>query len=354
MTDSTTLMMDTTLPFDVAALERYLVAHIDGFCGPLTLKRFKGGQSNPTYLLSTPAGQYVMRSKPASVAQLLPSAHAVEREYRVQSALAGSAVPVARVYCLCEDESVIGRAFYIMDHVEGRIFWDQALPGMQPSERRAIYDELNRVIAALHTVDIDGLGLADYGKPGNYFERQINRWTRQYRATEIEPIEAMDQLITWLPEHIPPEATPQVSLVHGDFRIDNVIFHPTEPRILAVIDWELSTIGHPLADFAYHLMSWHATPGLARGLKDLDLVALGIPVEADYIRAYEQRVGHAVSAPWNYYLAYNLFRLAAIVQGIAKRAADGTASNAQAAIVGLNAKPLAELGWTFAQRIERR
>ena len=350
MNDSTAV----ALTFDVTALERYLDAHIEGFRGPLTLQRFKGGQSNPTYLLSTPGCQYVMRSKPAAVAQLLPSAHAVEREYRVQSALAGSAVPVARMYCLCEDESVIGRAFYIMDFVEGRIFWDQSLPGLQSSERGPIYDELNRTIAALHSVDVEALGLTDYGKPGNYFERQISRWTRQYRASQIESIETMDQLIAWLPEHIPVEAMPQVSLVHGDYRIDNVIFHPTEPRILAVIDWELSTLGHPLADFAYHLMSWHATPGLARGLKNLDLAALGIPAEADYVRAYERRVGHAVSAPWDYYLAYNLFRLAAIVQGIAKRAADGTAANAQAAIVGLNVRPLAELGWDFAKRVSNR
>lgn len=343
--------VDGELPFDVEALERYLVAHIDGFRGPLTLKRFKGGQSNPTYLLSVPGGQYVMRSKPAPVAQLLPSAHAVEREFRVQSALAGSAVPVARMYCLCEDESVIGRAFYIMDFVDGRIFWDQSLAGMSPSERGAIYDELNRVIAALHSVDADALGLADYGKAGNYFERQIKRWTHQYRATEMEPIEAMDRLMAWLPAHIPHEARPQRALVHGDYRIDNVIFHPREPRILAVIDWELSTLGHPLADFAYHLMSWHLTPQLARGLAGLDLPALGIPAEADYIAAYAKRVGHSVVAPWNYYLAYNLFRVAAIMQGIAKRAADGIASNAQAASVGRNARPLAEMGWVIAQKV---
>lgn len=342
---------DTTLPFDPLALESYLAAHIEGFQGPLALKRFKGGQSNPTYLLTTPSRNYVMRSKPGPVAQLLPSAHAVEREFRVQSALAGSAVPVARMYCLCEDESVIGRAFYVMDFVEGRIFWDQSLPGMQPAERRAIYQELNRVIAALHSVDVSALGLADYGRAGNYFERQINRWTRQYRASEIDPIEAMDRLIEWLPEHIPPEAQPQVALVHGDYRIDNVIFHPTEPRILAVIDWELSTLGHPLADFAYHLMSWHTTPELARGLKGLDLPSLGIPAEADYIASYAQRVGYPVAAPWNYYLAYNLFRIAAIVQGIAKRAADGTASNAQAATIGLNTRPLADMGWAIAQKV---
>jgi len=342
---------EAALPFDVAVLENYLSRHIDGFEGPLTLKRFKGGQSNPTYLLTTPSRQYVMRCKPGPVAQLLPSAHAVEREYRVQSALAGSQVPVSRMYCLCEDESVIGRAFYVMEFVDGRIFWDQSLPGMTKDERAAIYAELNRVIAELHKVDVEAVGLADYGKPGNYFERQIARWSKQYRASEIDPIDAMDHLIEWLPQHIPYEAEPQVSLVHGDYRIDNVIFHPTEPRILAVIDWELSTLGHPLADFAYHLMSWHTTPAMARGLKDLDIALLGIPGEDEYIAAYAERVGHAVWAPWNYYLAYNLFRIAAIVQGIAKRAADGTASNAQAEIIGRNTRPLAEMGWSIAQKV---
>lgn len=339
-----------TLPFDLAVLERYLVAHVAAFVGPVTASRFKGGQSNPTYLLSTPDRQYVMRTKPAPAAQLLPSAHALEREYRVQSALAGSAVPVTRMFCLCEDESIIGRVFYVMDFVEGRIFWDQSLPGMAPAERRAIYAELNRVIAALHGIDYAALGLESYGKAGNYFTRQIDRWTRQYRASEIGAIEAMDRLIEWLPQNIPYEADPQVSLVHGDYRIDNVIFHPTEPRVLAVIDWELSTIGHPLADFAYHLMSWHATPGMARGLSGLDLPALGIPLEADYIADYERRVGHPVIGDWNFYLAYNLFRIAAIVQGIAKRVQDGTASSAQAAEHARQAQPLAEMGWAVAQK----
>ena len=274
-------------PFDIAALEAYLRAHVVGFAGPIQATRFKGGQSNPTYLLSTPQRQYVMRSKPAPVAQLLPSAHAVEREFRLQAALVGSAVPVAGMHCLCEDESVIGRAFYVMDFVEGRIFWEQSLPGIEPAERAALYDELNRVIAALHGVDFAALGLSDYGKAGNYFSRQVDRWTRQYHASETGSIEAMDRLIEWLPLHIPQEENPQVSLVHGDYRLDNVIFHPTEPRILAVIDWELSTLGHPLADFAYHLMSWHIVPGVAmRGLAGLDLEALGIPRESEYIAAY--------------------------------------------------------------------
>lgn len=338
-------------PFDLLALGNYLQQHIPGFSGPVTATRFKGGQSNPTYLLTTPARQYVMRAKPGPVAQLLPSAHAVEREFRLQSALAGSAVPVAGMHCLCEDESVIGRAFYVMDFVEGRIFWEQSLPGMEPGERSAIYAELNRVIAALHGVDFAALGLADYGKAGNYFSRQIDRWTRQYRASETVGIEAMDQLIAWLPQHIPQEEDPQVSLVHGDYRIDNVIFHPTEPRILAVIDWELSTLGHPLADFAYHMMSWHIAPGGAmRGLGGLDLAPLGIPDEPAYIAAYEQRMGRRVAGDWNFYLAYNLFRIAAILQGIAKRVEEGTASSPQAAEYGRQARPLAELGWRFAQQ----
>ena len=340
-------------PFDVAALETYLRAAIPGFAGPVTVTRFKGGQSNPTYLLATPARQYVMRCKPAPVAQLLPSAHAVEREYRLQRALAGSAVPVARMHCLCEDEAVIGRAFYVMDFVEGRIFWDQSLPGMEPGERTAVYDELNRVIAALHAVDFDALGLADYGKAGNYFSRQVDRWTRQYRASETGRVEAMETLIDWLPRHIPQEQVPQVSLVHGDYRIDNVIFHPTEPRILAVIDWELSTLGHPLADFAYHLMSWHIVPGGAlRGLAGLDLEALGIPMQSDYTAAYEQRIGRSAAGDWNYYLAYNLFRIAAILQGIAKRVQEGTASSPQAAEYGRQVQPLAELGCRFAGQVQ--
>jgi aminoglycoside phosphotransferase (APT) family kinase protein len=278
----------------------------------------------------------------------------VEREFRLQAAMAGSAVPVAGMHCLCEDESVIGRAFYVMDFVEGRIFWEQSLPGIEPAERAALYDELNRVIAALHEVDFAGLGLADYGKAGNYFSRQVDRWTRQYRASETAGIEAMDQLIEWLPLHIPQEENPQVSLVHGDYRLDNVIFHLTEPRILAVIDWELSTLGHPLADFAYHLMSWHIVPGGAmRGLAGLDLQTLGIPSESEYVSAYERRIGRSAAGDWNYYLAYNLFRIAAILQGIAKRVQEGTASSPQAAEYGRQAKPLAELGWRFAQQAGR-
>ncbi|MEO7917623.1 MAG: phosphotransferase [Dokdonella sp.] len=335
---------------DTHALDCWLSEHVDGYSGPLTITRFKGGQSNPTYLLETPTHRYVLRSKPAPKAQLLPSAHAVEREFRVQAALAGSAVPVARMHRLCEDESVIGRAFYVMDFVEGRIFWEPTLPSLDKAERAAIYAELNRVIAALHEVDVNALGLADYGKPGNYFARQIDRWTRQYRASETHAIDAMNQLIDWLPQHIPVEEVDTGALVHGDFRIDNVIFHPTEPRILAVIDWELSTLGHPLADFAYHMMSWHIPPGALRGLGGVDLAALGIPDEPSYVAQYEQRVGRYVFGDWNFYLAYNLFRIAAILQGVAKRVDDGIASSAQAAEYGKQARPLAELGWQFAKR----
>lgn len=342
--------------FDVAALEAYLRAHLPGFAGPLSVEQFKGGQSNPTYKLTTPSCLYVMRAKPGPVAKLLPSAHAIEREFTVMRALHGTDVPVARMHVLCDDESVIGRAFYIMEYIEGRVFWDQSLPALPAAERSAIYDEMNRVIAALHSVDFLERGLADYGKSGNYFERQIARWTKQYQASITEPIKAMDRLIEWLPAHIPDSARDesQVSIVHGDYRLDNLIFHPTEPRVLAVLDWELSTIGHPLADFSYHCMSWHIPPGAFRGIGGLDLAALGIPSEKDYVRRYCERTGRtdpdAVMADWNFYLAYNLFRIAGILQGIAKRVVDGTASSAQARQAAAGARPLAEMGWHFASR----
>lgn len=342
---------------DLAALEGWLAERVSGFAGPLSLEQFKGGQSNPTYRLSTPQARYVMRSKPGPQAKLLPSAHAIEREFRVMQALAGSAVPVPRMLALCEDESVIGRAFYVMECVEGRVLWDQSLPGMSPAERGALYEEMNRVIAALHRVDFRALGLADYGKPGNYFERQIARWSKQYLASATQPIPAMDRLIDWLPAHIPDSARDEaeVAIVHGDFRLDNLMFHPSEPRVLAVLDWELSTLGHPLADFSYHCMSWHIqTSGAARGLGGQDLAALGIPGEQDYVRRYCERTGRAdvgaVMRDWNFYLAYNLFRIAAILQGIAKRVEDGTAASERAREAGAGARPMAELGWAFAQK----
>ena len=342
--------------FDVPALETHLRHSLPGFAGPLAVEQFKGGQSNPTYKLVTPQAAYVMRSKPAPRAQLLPSAHAIEREVRVMRALSASEVPVPRVHLLCEDESVIGRAFYVMDLVEGRVLWEPSLPGMEPSERAAIHDAANRVIAALHRVDPASVGLADYGKPGNYFGRQIERWIRQYRASETQPIVAMDHLIEWLPASIPVGARESTHscIVHGDFRIDNLVFHPCKPVVLAVLDWELSTLGHPLADFSYHCMAWHMPHTMRQGLGGLDLAALGIPSEHDYVRRYCDRTNRAgsfdaVMADWNFYMAYNLFRLAAILQGVAKRALDGTAASALARESGSQAPALAKLGWQFAQ-----
>ncbi|MDH4391226.1 MAG: phosphotransferase [Aquabacterium sp.] len=342
--------------FDLAALEHWLTDKLPGFAGPLTVEQFKGGQSNPTFKLVTPGRSYVLRAKPGPLAKLLPSAHAIEREFRVMDALALSGVPVARMHVLCEDESVIGRAFYVMDFVEGRVFWEQSLPGLQPTERAAVYDEMNRVLAALHNVEVKAVGLQDFGRPGNYFNRQIKRWSQQYQASVTEPIPEMAQLMDWLPAHLPASALDeaQVAIVHGDYRLDNLIFHPQEPRVIAVLDWELSTIGHPLADFSYHCMGWHIQPGVIRGIAGLDLAALGIPPEQDYVRRYCERTGRgssdALLADWNFYLAYNLFRLAAITQGIAKRVVDGTAASAQARATGAATRPLAELGWGFASR----
>ena len=334
--------------FDVAALDAYLAAHIDGYpAGPLTVEQFKGGQSNPTFKLSKGEQHYVLRTKPAPAAKLLPSAHAIEREYRVMDALNKAGFPAARQYALCTDEDVIGRAFYVMEFVEGRVLWDQALPGMAPAERAAIYDEMNRVIAQLHTIDYAAIGLADYGKPGNYFARQIERWSKQYVAAQTETIEAMDQLIAWLPQHIP--AGDDTAIVHGDYRLDNMLFHPTEPRILAVLDWELSTLGHPFADFSYHCMSWHIEPGQFRGIAGLDLKALGIPSQQEYIARYAERTGKTIRLEdFNFYLAFNMFRLASIMQGIMKRYVDGTAASAQALESGKMARPMAELGWAYA------
>jgi aminoglycoside phosphotransferase (APT) family kinase protein len=334
--------------FDAARLAAFLAERIAGFAGPLAVTQFRGGQSNPTFLLTTPRARYVLRSKPAPAAKLLPSAHAVDREHRVITALARAGVPVPRTFCLSEDESVIGRAFYVMDYVEGRVLWEQSLPGMTPSERAAIYDEMNRVIAHLHRVDYRDAGLADFGRPGNYLARQIDRWTRQYRASETERMPEMDRLIEWLPGAIP--AGDETSVVHGDYRLDNLVFHPTEPRILAILDWELSTLGHPLADFSYHCMSWHIPPAQFRGIAGLDLARLGIPAEAEYIAAYCRRTGRARIEHWDFYLAYNMFRLAAILQGIMKRALDGTAASREALDAGKRARPMAELGWKYAQQ----
>ena len=341
--------------FDVGALEAWLKQHMPGFAGPLSVEMFKGGQSNPTFKLITPGASYVMRAKPGPVAKLLPSAHAVEREFAVMRGLYGTAVPVAQMHVLCEDESVIGRAFYVMEFVQGRVLWDQSLPDMSKQQRRDIYNEMNRVIAALHSVPYAERGLENFGKPGNYIERQIGRWSKQYIASITQPIPEMDKLMEWLPANMPASARDgRTSIVHGDYRLDNMMFHSTEPRVLAVLDWELSTLGHPLADFSYHCMAWHIPPGTFRGIGGVDVASLGIPTEEEYIRMYCDRTGfttpQALQAEWNFYLAYNMFRLAAILQGIAKRVEMGTASSAQAKASGAGAKPMAELAWKAAQQ----
>ena len=332
---------------DVAALERYLGFKVDH------IEQFKGGQSNPTYRLTAGDGRrFVLRRKPPG--KLLPSAHAVDREYRVIKALHPVGFPVARPHALCEDPTVIGTAFYVMDFVEGRVLWDQALPGMSKAQRGAVWDELNRVIAQLHGIDYRAVGLEDFGKPGNYIERQIGRWTKQYQASETEKMESMDNLIAWLPKNIPPETG--TTVVHGDFRLDNTIFHPVEPKVLAVLDWELSTLGDPLAAFAYHCMSWHIPPGQFRGIGGLDLASLGIPSEPEYIKRYCDRTGRPAieQSHWDFYIAYNLFRIAAILQGILKRVVDGTAASAHARDAGSRARPMAELGWQQVEKILRR
>ena len=335
---------------DDLALDRiadWLGGHVAGFRGPLTAERFAGGQSNPTYRLTADSGDYVLRKKPPG--PLLPSAHAVDREFRVMQALAETAVPVPKVYALCEDEAVTGRAFYVMEHLDGRIFWDQRLPEVSPVERGAMFASMNQVIAALHSVDYAALGLEDFGRPGNYMGRQIARWSRQYRASETVKQPAMDALIDWLPAHLPPEGA--ASIVHGDYRMDNLVFHKTEPRVIGVLDWELSTIGDPLADFAYHTMSWRVTPELFRGLAGVDFAALGIPNESEYVAAYCQHTGRGPIANWEFYLVYSLFRIAAILQGIAKRAIDGTAASADAVATGATAIPMGEQAWELARSL---
>ncbi|HXA36330.1 MAG TPA: phosphotransferase [Steroidobacteraceae bacterium] len=334
--------------FDTLRLAAWMQVHIEGFKGPVDVRQFAGGQSNPTFLIESANHRYVLRRKPPG--KLLPSAHAVDREYRVIMALAGTDVPVARAYGLCEDPAVIGTAFYVMDYVEGRLFWDAALPEVANTERRAIYAEMTRVIAALHSVDYIGVGLGDYGKPGRYIERQVARWTQQYRASETETIDAVERLIEWLPRHIP--ADEETGIVHGDFRLDNAIFHPSEPRILAVLDWELSTLGHPLVDLAYLCMRYHLSAGQFRGLAGLDLAPLQIPTEAECVADYCRRRGRASVAPqdWTYYLAFNMFRLAGILQGVLARAIQGNASSASALEAGRRARPLAEQAWGLVQQ----
>jgi aminoglycoside phosphotransferase (APT) family kinase protein len=336
--------------FDNATLERYLRGKLPAFERLLDVEQFRGGQSNPTFLLTAPDGvRYVLRRKPAGT--LLPSAHAVDREFRVLSALHGSTVPVPQPLCLCADERVIGTMFYVMSYIGGRNYWDPTLPGASAGERAAVYREMLRVLVALHTLDYAAAGLADYGKPGNYFARQIARWSRQYRASETERIEAMEKLIVWLPANVPPGE--ETTLVHGDYRLDNMIFHPQEPRMMALVDWELSTLGNPLADFSYHVMLWRIGEGEIQGLKDVDLAALGIPSEAEYVADYCRASGRAAVEPevWEFCMAYNLFRIACIRQGIMKRVLEGTAASRHAREAGGRARATAELAW---QQVEQR
>jgi len=350
MTIETTLTSDTipvreTHRFDVDALEGYLAPRIPGFRGPLTVSQFQGGQSNPTYRLSAAGHEYVLRRKPPG--KLLPSAHAVDREYRILTALGQTDVPVPRTWVLCDDPEIIGTIFYVMDWVAGRIMVDPLLPGCTPTERTAIYDSMSDVLSRLHRQDWKALGLTDFGKPGSYFTRQIHRWTQQYRASETERIEAMEQLMVWLPEHIP--ADDDTTVVHGDFRLGNVIMHPTEPRVLAVLDWELATLGHPLADLAYNAMPYHLRPDILGGVLGEDLKTLGIPSEEDYLAAYCRRTGRAGIPDWSFCVAFSMFRLAAIAQGIMGRVIAGTANDAGARSRGERARPMAEAGWALVE-----
>lgn len=326
---------------DERRLAAYLEANMDGFEGPLGADKFAGGQSNPTFRIRATSGDYVLRRKPPG--KLLKSAHAVDREFRVMSALGDTDVPVPRVFHLCEDDDVIGSMFYVMEFIDGRTLWDPALPDLSNDERGAMYSEMNRVLAALHSVDIDAVGLADFGKPGSYFERQVSRWTKQYRASETGTVQDMDALIEWLPAAMP-EDDGRVAIVHGDYRLDNMLFHPTEPRVLAVVDWELSTLGHPYADLAYQCMQWRmAREGGIGGLAGLDRRALGIPTEDEYVAEYCRRMGIDGIPNWNFYLAFSIFRLAAILQGVKKRAIDGNASSDKAARMGELVVPLAAM-----------
>jgi len=327
---------------DLTHLEPWLRERIPCFAGALTAEKFAGGQSNPTFKLSAGDAHYVLRRKPPG--ELLASAHAVDREFRVLDALRHTDVPVPNAVALCEDDSVIGSMFYVMEHLDGRIFWDPAVPEVGNEERTAIYDEMNRVLAALHCVDVDAVGLSDYGKPGNYYARQIGRWTKQYRASETEHVPDMEALIDWLPHHIP-EGSETVTLVHGDYRLDNMIFHPSEPRIIGILDWELSTLGDPLADLAYQLMAWRfPREGGIAGLEGLDRASLGLPSDEDYISDYCRRTGRDGIADWPFYMAFCFFRIAAILQGIKKRAQIGTASSAEADSRAIMVGPLAALG----------
>lgn len=329
-----------SITLEFQKLGRYLESNVKGFQGLLSADKFPGGQSNPTYLIVAESGKYVLRKKPSG--KLLKSAHAVDREFRVISALAKTDVPVAHVYHLCEDESVIGSMFYLMEYIDGKVYWDPTLPDMNNATRSKMYSEMNRILASMHSIDINKVGLADYGRPGNYYERQIARWTKQYRSAELETISTMETLIEWLPKNMPADDG-RVSLVHGDFRLDNMIFHKNEPRVLALVDWELSTLGHPFSDLAYQCMPLRmGRDGKMPGLEGIDRASLGIPTEEEYIEEYCQRVGISEIPNWNFYLVFNFFRFASILQGVKKRALDGNASSKDASEMGGLVTPLAE------------
>jgi len=331
---------------DEARLAAWLESNVEGYAGPLEVRQFKGGQSNPTYQLVTPGRSYVLRRKPSG--KLLPSAHAVDREFKVISALGTTAFPVARAYALCTDEDVIGTIFYVMGMVEGRILWDGTLPDSTPTERGEIYRAQTKTLADLHNTDYAAIGLADFGRPGNYFTRQIDRWSKQYRASETQSIGAMDRLMDRLPATTP--ADEETSIVHGDYRLDNMILHPTESRVIAVLDWELSTLGNPLADFSYFLMQWVMPSGERSGLAGLDLAALGIPSVDEVVAQYCGLTGRRGLPQLDWYFSYNLFRLAAICQGIAGRVRDGTAASPQAVAMSARVAPLADAAWGFAEK----
>ena len=316
--------------FDEAKLAAWLDRNVDGFGNGMQVRQFVGGASNPTFMLSTDAGDYVLRKKPPG--QLLASAHQVDREYRVMEALRDTDVPVPNMRALCEDPEIIGTAFYVMDYLEGRIFRDASLPDLSPAERAEVYDQLNKTLAALHSVDHRAVGLEDYGRPTGYFERQVARWTKQYRGAETQPIPAMEALIAELPGRIPRDEA--VGIAHGDYRLENVMFHPTEPRLIAVLDWELSTIGHPLADLGYNCFMWHSTSPSWGTLEGVDFTTSGIPTEAEYVAAYSRRTGRGAIEDWNFYLAFAVFRLASISQGVYARALAGVTPNAGEAING--------------------
>jgi aminoglycoside phosphotransferase (APT) family kinase protein len=336
---------EAALPVD--RLTIWLNENVRGFRDPLGVQRFAGGQSNPTFKLEAVSGNYVLRRKPAG--DVLPTAHAVDREFRVLSAVEKAGIPVPRVHALCTDPAVIGSMFYVMDLVPGRVFWDPRLTDLSPQERSQIFDSMNGTLAAIHNLDPDAIGLGDFGPRQSYLARQITRWTKQYRAAETTPNDAMERLIEWLPKHAPSEG--ELRIVHGDYRLDNVVIHPTEPRIVAVLDWELATLGNPIADFAYHAMTWRIPPALFRGLAGVDFDNSGIPDEQTYLTKYMQRRNVNPPDNWHFYIVLSLFRIASILQGIAKRAADGTAANADASEVGSKAGPLAALAWQLASRL---